>query len=179
MRSDARPPSEAYVGLGSNLGDRAAHLAEALDALHATPEVEVLDVSPVYETEPVGPPQPPYWNAVVRLRTGLAPRALLERLLAIEREAGRVRSAERNAPRTLDLDLLLYGDCCLSEPGLELPHPRLAERAFVLVPLRDLAPELRHPLLGESVATLAARVSGSSGVRPTGWLPARAACSSR
>lgn len=156
----------AYVGLGSNLGDRAATLARALEALRATPGITRLAASRFYETEPVGPPQGRYLNGVARLETTLAPRALLARLFEIERDAGRLRGAERNAPRTLDLDLLLYGELRLEEPSLVLPHPRLHQRAFVLEPLCELAPDVLHPVLGETMAVLAARVRDPSAVRP-------------
>jgi len=159
-------PDDAYVSIGTNLGDRDAHLALALRRLAELPDTELVAVSPVFETDPVGPPpQGPFLNAVARLRTRLAPRALLEALLAIEQEAGRVRG-ERNAARTLDLDLLLHGDRVLEEPGLILPHPRLAERPFVLEPLAALAPALVHPTLGEPIATLAAHVRAPRAVRP-------------
>lgn len=157
---------EAYVSIGTNLGDRDAHLALALRRLAELPETDVAGVSPVFETDPVGPPpQGPFLNAVVRLRTRLAPGALLAALLAIEREAGRTRGAERNAARTLDLDLLLHGDLVLDEPGLTLPHPRLAERAFVLEPLAALAPALVHPVSGVAIAELAARARSPRAVR--------------
>jgi 2-amino-4-hydroxy-6-hydroxymethyldihydropteridine diphosphokinase len=150
--------TDAYVSIGTNLGDREGHLALALRRLAALSDTELVAVSPVFETEPVGPPpQGMYLNAVARLRTRLAPRAMLDALLAIEREAGRVRGA-RNAARTLDLDLLFHGDAVLDEPGLTLPHPRLAERRFVLEPLAALAPELVHPILGLPIAELAARL---------------------
>jgi len=156
----------AYVALGSNLGDRAAHLARALDALGRTSGVALVETSPLYETQPVGPPgQGPYLNAVAALRTTLGPRALLERCLAIEDEAGRKRGPVRNAPRVLDLDLLLYADRRVDEPGLTVPHPRLHERGFVLEPLRDVAPHLVHPVLGETVEALAARVRDPAAVR--------------
>lgn len=156
----------AYVALGSNLGSREEHLRAAVAALRATPGVRDVKLSPVYETRAVGPgAQGPYLNAVARLETSLAPRALLDRLLEIERGEGRRRGPERNAARTLDLDLLLYGSRLLDEPGLELPHPRLHERAFVLEPLRDLAPQLVHPRLGLPIETLAARVRDPEGVR--------------
>ena len=150
---------EAYVALGSNLGDREMHLATAIEALRAHPEVRVEAVSTRYETAPIGPPpQGPYLNAVVRLRTRLAPRALLARLLEIEVAAGRVRRGQRWGARSLDLDLLFYGSLTLDEPGLCVPHPRLHERAFVLEPLCELAPRLVHPLLGQTVEELARRV---------------------
>jgi len=121
----------------------------------------------VYETEPVGPPgQGPYLNAVARLETTLAPRALLARLLELEREAGRVRSGVRNEARTLDADLLFHGDRRLDEPGLVLPHPRLHERAFVLAPLAELAPDLVHPRLGRTVAELASALRAAGGWPP-------------
>jgi 2-amino-4-hydroxy-6-hydroxymethyldihydropteridine diphosphokinase len=157
---------EVYLALGSNLGSRESHLAAAIAALRRTEGVRVTAVSPVYETDPVGPPpQGPYLNAVARLRTLLAPRALLARLLEIEAEAGRSRGGERHAARTLDLDLLLYGARQIDEPGLEVPHPRLHQRAFVLEPLRDLAAQLVHPRLRERVESLAAQVRDPGAVR--------------
>jgi len=159
-------PPRVFVALGSNLGDREALLALALRELRASEATRVVAVSPVFETDPVGPPpQGPYLNAVVEVRTGLVPRALLARLLAIEAGAGRERLGARHAARTLDLDLLLYGDLVLEAPGLALPHPRLAERAFVLEPLCALAPGLVHPVLRETVAALAARVRDPTAVR--------------
>ena len=156
----------AYIALGSNLGDRAALLASAIGALRATDGVRVTAVSPVYETEPVsGLPQGPYLNAVVCIETTLSARALLERQLAIESAAGRRRGPEPGAPRTLDLDLLLYGQHRISEPELVVPHPRLHERAFVLEPLRDIAAELLHPVLRESIEALARRVRKPGAVR--------------
>jgi 2-amino-4-hydroxy-6-hydroxymethyldihydropteridine diphosphokinase len=158
--------TRAFVALGSNLGDREAHLRHAARALAATPGVRVLAGSRVYETDPVGPgPQGPYLNAVLALETQLAPAALLERLLAIEAQRGRVRST-RDGARTLDLDLLLHGDAVAREPGLTLPHPRLAERPFVLEPLADLAPQRPVPGRGATVAVLAARVRDPRAVRP-------------
>jgi 2-amino-4-hydroxy-6-hydroxymethyldihydropteridine diphosphokinase len=155
-----------YVAVGSNLGDRDAHLAAALAALRATEGVEVVAVSPLYETDPVGPPpQGPYLNGAIEIATTLTPDALLERLFEIEASQGRTRGLERNAPRTIDLDLLLYGDRKLAGPDLEVPHPRLAERPFVLEPLCDLAPDLIHPTLGETIEALARRVRDPAAVR--------------
>jgi len=154
----------AYVGLGSNLGDRAAYLLLGLSALSRLPKTHLLRLSPVYETAPVGPPQPPYLNMVAELETELSPKGLLAEMLRVEKALGRERR-ERWGPRTLDLDLLLYGDLVLEEEGLSVPHPRLHERAFVLVPLLDLLPEGRHPLLGQSFAELLASLDVSS-VRP-------------
>ncbi|WP_457634060.1 2-amino-4-hydroxy-6-hydroxymethyldihydropteridine diphosphokinase [Oceanithermus desulfurans] len=161
--------ARALVALGSNLGDRAGHLLGAVAALARRPEVRLAGLSRIYETEPVGPAgQGPYLNAVLAVETGLGPLELLEVLLAIERAHGRVRR-ERWGPRTLDLDLLDFGGRVLERPGLSLPHPRLHERAFVLVPLAEVAPDWRHPLLGATAAELLAKLD-RSGVRP--WEPA-------
>ncbi|WP_457633295.1 2-amino-4-hydroxy-6-hydroxymethyldihydropteridine diphosphokinase [Oceanithermus desulfurans] len=161
--------ARALVALGSNLGDRAGHLLGAVAALARRPEVRLAGLSRIYETEPVGPAgQGPYLNAVLAVETGLGPLELLEVLLAIERAHGRVRR-ERWGPRTLDLDLLDFGGRVLERPGLSLPHPRLYERAFVLVPLAEVAPDWRHPLLGTTAAELLAKLD-RSGVRP--WEPA-------
>jgi 2-amino-4-hydroxy-6-hydroxymethyldihydropteridine diphosphokinase len=156
----------AYVALGSNLGDRAAILRDALAALAATPGIGRLRASTLYETEPVGPPQALYLNAVAELETTLDAASLFARLGALERAAGRVRTAARNAPRRLDLDLLLFDDACIETPALVVPHPRLHERAFVLVPLAELAADLRHPRLGLRIGELLARVPDRGGVRP-------------
>jgi len=128
----------AYLGLGSNLGGRLAHLQAAVGGLARTPRVTVVAVSPVYETAPVGgPPQDDYLNAVVAVDTELTPRALLQVAQGLEAAEHRVRE-ERWGPRTLDVDLLLVGDELVDEPDLVVPHPRLMERAFALVPLADL-----------------------------------------
>jgi len=165
--------ARAFVSMGTNLGDRAGHLAFALRALDALPGTRVVAVSPVFETDPVGPPpQGPYLNAAAELATSLAPRALLDALLAIESRTGRVRSV-RDAARTLDLDLLLYDARTIDEPGLVVPHPRMLERAFVMEPLAALAPDLVHPSLGATLAALAARVRDPDAVRRwAGALPA-------
>jgi 2-amino-4-hydroxy-6-hydroxymethyldihydropteridine diphosphokinase len=135
-----------YIGLGSNLGDREAFLRRALELLRAEPEIDVTAVSSVRETDPVGlVDQPRFLNAVARVETDLAPRELLDRMLAAERELGRRRDGPRFGPRTIDLDLLIYGDEEIDEPGLVVPHPRLAERRFVLEPLHELDPGLVVP----------------------------------
>jgi len=150
----------AYIGLGSNVGDRIGHLEEAIRRIGNLPDTEVESVSSAYDTAPIGrTDQPRFLNAVVRVRTGLSPRELLGELLRIERELGRERK-ERWGPRTVDLDLLLYDDRVISEPGLQVPHPRLHERAFVLVPLEELDPRLVHPVLGKTVRELSEEVRG-------------------
>ncbi len=139
----------AYVGVGANLGDREAAIREAIDRLAGTTGVELVAVSSVRETEPVGfLDQPRFLNAAAVIETELPPRELLDRLLAVERALGRTRTGPRFGPRTIDLDLLLYGDLVLAEPGLTVPHPRLHERAFVLEPLLELDPGLAVPGLG-------------------------------
>jgi 2-amino-4-hydroxy-6-hydroxymethyldihydropteridine diphosphokinase len=138
--------TRAYVGLGANVGNRRENLDRAVELLAADPRIRVLAVSSVRETDPVGyQDQPRFLNAACAVETELGPRELLERLLAIERALGRERTGPRFGPRTIDLDLLLYGDETLDQPGLTVPHPRLAERLFVLEPLHELAPELVLP----------------------------------
>jgi 2-amino-4-hydroxy-6-hydroxymethyldihydropteridine diphosphokinase len=141
--------TRAYVGLGANLGDREASLRAALERLGQTPGIEVLAVSSFRETEPVDYlDQPRFLNGAVALETELPPRALLEALLAVERSLGRTRAGPRFGPRTIDLDLLAYGEEAVEEPGLQVPHPRLGERAFALEPLVELEPALVLPGLG-------------------------------
>jgi 2-amino-4-hydroxy-6-hydroxymethyldihydropteridine diphosphokinase len=141
--------TRAYVGLGANLGDRSAMLRAALEQLAAEPGIEVVAVSGFRETEPVGIlDQPRFLNAAAAVDTDLTARELLDRLLAIERRLGRTRIGPRFGPRTIDLDLLLYGDAEIAEPGLEVPHPRLHERLFALQPLLELEPQLVVPGLG-------------------------------
>jgi 2-amino-4-hydroxy-6-hydroxymethyldihydropteridine diphosphokinase len=138
--------ARAYVGLGANLGDRAATLERAIDLLDARTGIDVVGVSAFRETDPVGYlDQPQFLNAAVALETSLAPAELLATLLDVERKLGRVREGPRYGPRTVDLDLLLMDDLVLDEPGLELPHPRLHERVFALEPLAELDPELVVP----------------------------------
>ncbi|MEJ2678307.1 MAG: 2-amino-4-hydroxy-6-hydroxymethyldihydropteridine diphosphokinase, partial [Gemmatimonadota bacterium] len=135
-----------YLGLGSNLGDRDANLARALELLEGRLGIDA--VSSVYESEPVGyAAQPEFLNLVARVQTDLAPRAILDVLQGIERTLGRERHF-RNAPRIIDVDLLLYDEQQLNEQGLTVPHPRMMERDFVLRPLIELEPELRHPTAG-------------------------------
>jgi 2-amino-4-hydroxy-6-hydroxymethyldihydropteridine diphosphokinase len=142
--TEVEPPAEAavraFLGLGSNLGDRLANLQRAVDLLDASPGIRVERTSSVYETDPVGPPQPDYLNAVAEIHTTRTARALLEACLAVEHALGRVRD-ERWGPRTVDVDVLTYGDDRIDEPGLTVPHPRMHERAFVLIPLRELEPD--------------------------------------
>jgi 2-amino-4-hydroxy-6-hydroxymethyldihydropteridine diphosphokinase len=145
-----------YIGLGANLGDREATIREALELLAAEGDVEVEAVSPLRETDPVGyEDQPRFLNGAAALRTELAPRALLDRLQDIERQLGRDRSGPRFGPRTIDLDLLLYGSAEIDEPGLRIPHPRLHDRLFVLEPLAELDDRLEVPGLGSVRALLA------------------------
>ena len=150
----------AYVGLGSNVGDRAGGLRRAVAEMHAAAGVRVVAASAVYETEAHvlngQPPQPDHFNAVVAVDSELSPHALLERLHAIERRLGRDPAAPRWSPRPLDLDLLAHGDLAICTPGLTLPHPRIAERRFVLEPFADVAPGLVIPGLGRTVADLLA-----------------------
>jgi len=157
------PPS-VFLGLGSNLGDRESAIEDALARLAARGFRATLRSS-LWLTEPVGgPPQSWFVNAVVGGETDLGPEALLEACLATEREMGRVR-AERNGPRTIDLDILLFGGERRVSPGLVIPHPRLHERRFVLAPLAEIAPGLVHPVLGLAVRELLARCPDASAVR--------------
>jgi 2-amino-4-hydroxy-6-hydroxymethyldihydropteridine diphosphokinase len=150
--------TRAYVGLGANLGDRSAMLRTAIEALRREPDLNVVAVSSVRETDPVGfEDQPRFLNAAVAVETELGARELLDRLLGIERRLGRTRDGIRFGPRTIDLDLLLYGEEQIDEPGLQVPHPRLHERLFALEPLLELDSGLAIPgrgLLAEIAAGL-------------------------
>jgi 2-amino-4-hydroxy-6-hydroxymethyldihydropteridine diphosphokinase len=163
------PNGTAYIGLGANLGDSVATLRHALCELAATHGVEDCVASPFYRSAPVDASGPDFINAVARLRTTLAPLDLLDALQTIERMHGRERPY-RNAPRTLDLDLLIHGDLRLDTPRLTLPHPRMRERAFVLLPLRDLAPGMI--LDNETLDELLARC-GDQAVQRLAEPPAR------
>jgi 2-amino-4-hydroxy-6-hydroxymethyldihydropteridine diphosphokinase len=153
--------TRAFIGLGANLGDRRATLLAALEQLASDPGVDVVAVSPFTETDPVGIiEQPRFLNAAAAVETELQASALLERLLRIERRLGRTREGPRFGPRTIDLDLLLYGDEQIDEPGLEVPHPRLQDRLFALEPLAELDPGLVIPGLGP-LADLIARIQSA------------------
>ncbi|MCA8916040.1 MAG: 2-amino-4-hydroxy-6-hydroxymethyldihydropteridine diphosphokinase [Planctomycetes bacterium] len=146
---------QAYIGLGSNLGDRETNLRSALLKLGELPQTRLVRESSFIETEPVDSPDGsgPFINGVAELETSLSPRDLLEGLLGIERDLGRDRRGQsRNAPRTLDLDLLLYGEQLIDEPDLQVPHPRMSEREFVLWPLLQIASRLSDPRTGEPFA---------------------------
>jgi 3-oxoacyl-[acyl-carrier protein] reductase len=151
------PMAHAYIALGSNLGDRAARLAAAIRRLRAEPALRLLAASRLYETAPVGGPpgQGDYLNAAVHVETSHSPERLLQLLLSIEASHGRIRTV-KDSPRTLDLDLLLYDDLILNAPELEVPHPRMHERAFVLAPLAEIAAEVVHPVLKQTISALIA-----------------------
>ena len=154
---------EVYLGLGSNLGDRKAILEKALQLLGQRLQIE--RVSSLYETEPEGyAEQPLFLNAVCLAQTKLGPLQLLSVIKGIEASLGRVPSFP-NAPRPIDLDIIFYGDLVMETPELTIPHPRLEERAFVLIPLAEFAPNLLHPASGESIKDLAAGVQGREGVK--------------
>jgi 2-amino-4-hydroxy-6-hydroxymethyldihydropteridine diphosphokinase len=159
---------KAYVGLGSNLGERDALLRAALEQLAQLPETRLGRVSSLYDTAPVGElDQPNFLNAVAQLETALTARQLLWNLLLVERRLGRVRHvAQRYGPRTIDLDLVLFGDQVIDTPELTVPHPEYHKRAFVLVPLAEIEPKLVHPLLGLTAAELLARIDEPAAVRP-------------
>ena len=151
-----------YLGLGSNLGDRQSNLTKAFELLKQRASVE--QISSLYETEPVGyREQPRFLNAVCRVSTYLSPEQLLISIKEIETTLGR-RASFPNAPRPVDIDILFYGNQVIDTPQLTIPHPRLEERAFVLVPLAELAPELTHPVSGSKVRELVGRVEGIGGV---------------
>ena len=148
-----------YLSLGSNIGNRERHLQDAIDRLNAT-GIQVQRISPVYETEPMDyTDQRWFLNLVVEAETKFFPMQLLARTSKIERELGRVRTVA-NGPRNIDIDILLYGSTRMKTAKLEIPHPRMAERRFVLAPLADLAPALRHPVLGKTIRELLDEIEG-------------------
>lgn len=152
----------AYIGIGSNLESPVQQVNRALDALAVLPQSRLILRSSLYESAPVGPQeQPNFINAVAALLTTLDGRALLAELQAIEKEQGRVRTGERWGPRTLDLDLLVFGGMTIDEPGFTVPHPRIAERNFVLLPLTEIAPHIMIPGVG-TVSSVALQCTSST-----------------
>ncbi len=155
--------STVFLSLGTNLGDRLTHLNSALDSL--PPDVQITKKSPVYETPPWGyEDQGPFLNMVIEGQTELEPEVLLARLKQLETDLGR-RPSFRWGPRIADMDILFYGEMVLDTPELTIPHPRMQERAFVLVPLADIAPDWKHPVLGKTVRQMLAEVD-ASGIKP-------------
>jgi len=155
MLGSAERGTAAYIALGANLGDRAATIRSALAKLARTPNLQITAVSSLLENPAVGGPadSPTFLNAAASLSATLSPQSLLARLLEIEQELGRTRS-EKNAPRTIDLDLLLYDDWIIDTDTLKIPHPRMHERPFVLQPLAEIAPEITHPTLKRTIRQL-------------------------
>lgn len=159
------------LGLGSNIGDRKAFLVRALDELAAHPSIAIVAVSPIYETPPWGKTdQPAFLNSAALMRTDIAPHRLLNAILDCERALGRERT-DRWGPRTIDIDILLYGDSQVDEPGLTIPHPRIRERAFVLCPLADLLPDAN--ICGRTISDWrnAQDLSGIRKIDGRGWYP--------
>jgi 2-amino-4-hydroxy-6-hydroxymethyldihydropteridine diphosphokinase len=154
---------DCAIALGSNLGDSQAILEASLQCLAQCEGILLKAVSHGYQTDPVGPPQPDYLNACALLAVALSPEQLLQKLLAIEQRWGRVRQ-EKHGPRTLDLDLIFYGDRLVDQPHLQIPHPRFAQRAFVLVPLAEIAPDWIDPRSQKAIAELVKAID-CSGVR--------------
>ena len=156
--------TECAIALGSNLGDSHAILNSALATLATVPQITLQACSSWYQTKAIGPPQPDYINGCALLQVNISPQELLETLLAIENSFGRVRTEQSWAARSLDLDLLLYDDLILDTPTLTIPHPRMRERAFVLVPLAEIAPNWIEPVSGRAIAELVKDVD-CSGVK--------------
>ena len=166
----------AYLGLGSNLGDRKASLREAIIRLGDPEALTVVATSSTYETAPWGyTDQPDFLNCVVEIETRLSPVELLERVERVEQEVGRTPSW-RYGPRLIDVDILMYGDLCLrlSDPDLTIPHPRMEQRAFVMIPLAEIAGDVVHPVLHRTISDLASEVGEQEGVRV--WAPREQLC---
>jgi 2-amino-4-hydroxy-6-hydroxymethyldihydropteridine diphosphokinase len=160
--------NKAFVGLGSNLGERELQIRRAVDELAKLPRTVLVHVSSLYDTDPVGVvEQPPYLNAVAWLETELAPRELLWNLLLVEQRLGRVRS-QKWGPRVIDLDILFYGALVVAEDDLVVPHPEAHRREFVLAPLAELDPDFVHPILDQTVSKLLRRLKSDGAVRKGG-----------
>jgi 2-amino-4-hydroxy-6-hydroxymethyldihydropteridine diphosphokinase len=157
---------KVYLGLGSNLGDRADNLRKALSVLDETDGITVITVSSCYETEPVGPvsDQDDFYNAVAEIETTLSPREVIACIKSVERQLGRVQG-ERWGPRVIDIDILLWNNSVLEGEGLTIPHPEMTTRAFVLTPLAEIAPDVVHPVARKSVAELASQLDDAHRVR--------------
>ncbi len=155
-----------YLGFGTNLGDRKKNLDRAIISLDSRPDLAILRISGIYETEPWGmTDQPNFLNMVAEIATSISLGELLERVKKLEQDMGR-EDGPRFGPRLIDVDILLLEDQVVDQPDLQIPHASLHLRAFVLVPLAELAPDLVHPVLGETIAQLASRVDGLDGVKP-------------
>lgn len=164
--AERKTKANAWLSLGANLGDAAGTIDRAIDHIDRLPETSIVDVSPRYRTAPVGyTDQPPFLNLAVSVRTGLAPEDLVAACRTIEQNLGR-RERPRWHEREIDIDLLIYDGACIDRPGLTVPHPRMNARAFVMIPLGDIAPDLIHPVTGESIAVIRDRIPSD----PQAWI---------
>jgi 2-amino-4-hydroxy-6-hydroxymethyldihydropteridine diphosphokinase len=158
-------PHRVYIGIGSNLGDRRANTAAAIERVSQLPGTRIVRASSLYESEPLGDAETWFVNSVIEIDTSLSPEALLEKLLGIEKAMGRTRANEKRwGSRVIDLDILLFDQDVIEKAGLTIPHPELHKRRFVLRPLAELAPELVHPRLGQTISTLLATVQDNKQV---------------